>query len=68
MAKVSNKTMLRGRMFVALLQIQQKHPRLRIGQIIANATSGCIEDMPDEGMVKALETYSSKRATETNDG
>lgn len=72
---VDNKTALRGRMFVALLQAQQTYPTLRMGQIIDNATtlrsnSSGLFFMSDEDLVKALEEYAGRshsQATE-NEG
>lgn len=71
-----NKTALRGRMFVALLNIQQTYPTIRLGQIIDNATtlrsnSPGLFFMSDEELIKALEEYavicSHSQATE-NEG
>jgi hypothetical protein len=47
-------------MFVALLQVQQTYPTLRIGQIISNAVGP--RDayyVSDEDLVKALENYTA---------
>ena len=60
--KAENKTALRGRMFVALLQAQKNHPTLRIGQIIDNAMikgdgSPGLYFASDEDLVKALEAF-----------
>lgn len=52
-----NKTAIRGRMFIALLQIQQTYPTLRLGQIIGNACSKDIYYESDEDLVQALEAY-----------
>ncbi len=57
---VNNKTVTRGRMFVALLQIQQSYPGLRLGQAIANATfDSDLFNISDEDLVKALENYTA---------